>query len=35
MSINQQAEAMIYKRQNQRAAIKAIRTRKRGGPNVR
>lgn len=35
MSISKQAEAMIYKRQNQRAAMKSIKTRKRGGPNIR
>lgn len=35
MSINKAAEAMIYKRQNQRAAIKAIKTRTRGGLNIR
>ena len=35
MSINKQAEAMIYKRQNQRASMKTIRTRRRGGPNIR
>ena len=35
MSINKQAEQMIYKRQNQRAAIQTIKTRKRGGLNTR
>ena len=35
MSISQQAEQMIYKRQNQKARLSTIRKRKRGGPNVR
>ncbi len=35
MSISKQAEATIYKRQNQRASLSTIRTRKRGGPNIR
>ena len=35
MSISRTAEAMIYKRQNQRASINIVRTRKRGGPNIR
>lgn len=35
MSISKAAEAIIYKRQNQRARISGIKTRKRGGPNVR
>lgn len=35
MSISKTAEAMIYKRQNQRASLSTIKTRKRGGPNIR
>lgn len=35
MSVSKTAEAMIYKRQNQRASLSTIRTRKRGGPNIR
>lgn len=35
MSISRQAETMIYKRQNQRARMSTIKTRKRGGLNVR
>lgn len=35
MSISKLAEAKIYKRQNQRASLNAIKTRKRGGPNIR
>lgn len=33
--INQKAEAMIYKRQNQRASLKAKNTIRRGGTNMR
>ena len=35
MSISKAAEAMIYKRQNQKARLSGIKTRKRGGPNIR
>ena len=35
MSISKKAEAMIYKRQNQKAAMKGIKTRTRGGLNIR
>lgn len=35
MSISKQAEAKIYKRQNQRASLSNIRTRTRGGMNIR
>lgn len=35
MSISKKAEQIIYKRQNQRAAINTIKTRKRGGLNIR
>ena len=35
MSISKKAEAIIYKRQNQRAAMKTIKTRTRGGMNIR
>lgn len=35
MSINQQAEAMIYKRQNQRARLSTIKKIRRGGPDKR
>lgn len=35
MSINQQAETMIYKRQNQRARLSTIKKIRRGGPDKR
>lgn len=35
MSINKQAEAMIYKRQNQKSSMRNIKTRRRGGINIR
>ncbi len=35
MSISKKAEAIIYKRQNQRASISGVKTRKRGGLNIR
>lgn len=35
MSISKQAEAMIYKRQNQRARLTTINKIRRGGPDKR
>lgn len=35
MSILKKAEHIIYKRQNQRASLSTIKTRKRGGLNIR
>nr|DAJ65711.1 MAG TPA: hypothetical protein [Microviridae sp.] len=35
MSISQKAEQMIYKRQNQKARISTVKTRRRGGLNIR
>lgn len=35
MSISKKAETIIYKRQNQRASLSTVKTRKRGGLNIR